>query len=111
MNSSIYALNLFDISNAEDYRAYVKASSEEVKKYGGKVIAIGKYREAETGDIKPREVFLLVEWESYEQLQGYMHDPNLNNLHKKRVSGTNNYIWHFFDRTEDFKPLLNRGGR
>jgi hypothetical protein len=32
--------------------------------HGGRVVALGKFREAAAGDIKPRSVMILVEWAS-----------------------------------------------
>ena len=52
-NGPIYALNLFDIIDREEYLAYSKRSAHEVKKHGGKVVALGRFREAKKGDITP----------------------------------------------------------
>ena len=51
-NGPIYALNLFDIIDREEYLAYSKRSAHEVMKHGGKVAALGRV-EAEKGDIAP----------------------------------------------------------
>ncbi|MDW7650257.1 MAG: DUF1330 domain-containing protein [Bacillota bacterium] len=105
-NGPVYAVNLFNVKDKDEYLAYVRRSAAEVPAHGGKVIAIGKYREAEAGDIKPREVFILVEWETYDALRSYIEDPNLADLHPHRIDGTEDYIWHFYDRIEDFRPIL-----
>ncbi len=106
----VYALNLFDIADADEYRAYSKRSAREVAAHGGRVVALGKFREAVTGDIKPRKVLILVEWESREAFQRYLEDPALADLHPHREQGGGNYIWHLFDRIEDLRPILNVNG-
>ncbi|MBA4393560.1 MAG: DUF1330 domain-containing protein [Desulfobacca sp.] len=102
----VYALNLFDVSNKEEYLAYSRRSAREVQAHGGKVIALGKFLESRTGAIDPRQVLILVEWESKEAFEGYLNDPALTDLHPHRINGTDNYIWHLFDRLEDLRPIL-----
>ena len=106
MSQKLYALNLFDVSNQEEYLAYARRSSREVQSHGGRVIALGKFRAAATGDIEPRTVMILVEWDSQEAFDGYCNDPALTDLHPHRVNGTSNYIWHLFDKLEDLRPIL-----
>jgi uncharacterized protein (DUF1330 family) len=105
-STPVYAVNLFNIKNKEEYLAYVRRSANEVPAHRGKVIAIGKYRDAEVGDIEPRQVLILVEWETYEDFRSYIEDPNLADLHPHRVDGTSDYIWHLYDKLEDFRPIL-----
>jgi uncharacterized protein (DUF1330 family) len=105
-NSPVYALNLLNVKDKEEYLTYLKRSSKEVAARGGKVIAIGKYKEEETGDISPRQVFLLVEWGSHEALKKYREDPEMAELHSYRNNGTSDYILHVFDKLEDFRPIL-----
>ena len=102
----IYALNLFDISDREEYLAYSKRSAKEVQAHGGRVVALGKFREAAAGDIEPRQVLILVEWNSKEAFDSYCNDPKLADLHPHRVNGSTGYIWHLFDRLDDLRPLL-----
>jgi len=66
MASPVYALNLFNIANREEYLAYSRRSPKEVQSHGGRVIALGRFREAVVGEIEPRTVFILVEWQSKE---------------------------------------------
>ena len=73
---------------------------------GGRVIALGKFREVAAGDIEPRTVLILVEWASKEAFDHYRNDPALADLHAHRVNGTRDYIWHLFDKLEDLRPLL-----
>jgi len=39
---SLYALNLFDLADNDDYLAYSKRSVAAVGKYGGTVVALGR---------------------------------------------------------------------
>ncbi len=102
----VYALNLFDIVDREEYLAYSRRSAREVAARGGKLVALGRFREAQKGDITPRQMLILVEWESREAFQRYLDDPAIADLHPHREKGTGNYIWHLFDRLEDLRPVL-----
>lgn len=104
--SRVYALNLFDVADREQYLAYARRSTKEVQAHGGKVVALGKFQAAVTGAIEPRQVLILVEWESREAFDGYCDDPALADLHAHRVAGTSRYVWHLFDRLDDLRPLL-----
>lgn len=106
MGHPIYALNLFNIADKEEYLAYARRSVKEVQKFGGRVIALGKYRETIVGDMVPRAVMILVEWNSKESFDQYCHDPSLSDLHPHRVNGTDNYLWYLFDKLEDLRPIL-----
>ena len=105
-NDPVYALNLFDIVDREEYLAYSKRSAREVAAHGGKLVALGRFRESQKGDITPRQVLILVEWESREAFQSYLDDPAIAGLHPLREKGAGNYIWHLFDRLEDLRPIL-----
>jgi len=102
----VYALNLFNVANRDGYLAYSKRSVQEVASHGGRVVALGKFREVATGEIAPRNVMILVEWASKEAFDSYRDDPALADLHPHRVNGTKNYIWHLFDKLEDLRPIL-----
>ncbi len=106
---TVYALNLFDIADRDEYRAYSKRSPQEVAKHGGRVVALGEFRESVTGDIEPRSVLILVEWNSKEAFDSYRDDPELADLHAHRENGASSYIWHLFDRLDDLRPLLKLG--
>lgn len=106
MSQSVYALNLFNVSNKDEYLAYSRRSAQEVKAHGGRVIALGKFREAVSGDVQPRSVLILVEWESMQAFQHYRSDPALSDLHPHRENGTSGYIWHIFEKLEDLRPIL-----
>ena len=71
MSAPVYALNLFDVASRDEYLAYSRRSAKEVRAHGGKVVAIGKFREAAAGEIAPRAVLILVEWESKEAFDAY----------------------------------------
>ena len=102
----IYALNLFNVSNRDEYLAYSRRSAREVQAHGGRVVALGKFREAAAGAIEPRQVLILVEWDSKEAFDSYCNDPRLADLHPHRINGASDYIWHLFDRLDDLRPLL-----
>ena len=106
MSQPIYALNLFNVADKEEYLAYSRWSVKEVEAHGGRVVALGKYREAVLGDIAPRNVLILVEWASREAFESYCNDPALAELHPHRVNGTDSYVWHLFERLEDLRPIL-----
>lgn len=106
MAGPVYALNLFDVSNKDEYLAYSRRSAREVQAHGGRVIALGKFREAVAGGIEPRTVLILVEWTSKEAFDGYRDDPALKDLHPHRTNGTENYIWHLFDKLDDLRSIL-----
>ena len=108
MNQPVYALNLFNIRDRAEYLAYSRRSAAEVAAHGGRVIALGKFQEAMTGEIAPRTVMILVEWESRQAYDAYCSDPALADLHPHRVNGTSDYIWHLFDRLDDLRPILKR---
>lgn len=106
MTQPVYALNLFNVASKDEYIAYSRRSAKEVQAHGGRVVALGKFRESATGDIAPRQVMILVEWESKEAFESYRDDPKLADLHPHRVNGTKDYIWHLFDKLEDLRPIL-----
>lgn len=106
MSQAVYALNLFNVSNRDEYLAYSRRSVEEVSKHGGRVVALGKYRETAAGGIEPREVMIVVEWESKDAFDSYCNDPALADLHTHRENGTDSYIWHLFDKLGDLRPIL-----
>ena len=107
---SLYALNLFDLSDNEDYRVYSRRSPEAVSRHGGVVVALGLHADhpAEVGDTVPRQALVLVEWRDRAAFDAFLTDPDLVELHPLRENGTRRYIWWMFDRIEDLRPLLRR---
>ena len=103
---TVYALNLFNIADRDEYLAYSKRSPKEVARHGGRVVALGQFRESVTGDIEPRTVLILVEWDSKDAFDSYRNDPELADLHAHRENGSSSYIWHLFDSLADLSPLL-----
>ena len=79
--TKVYALNLFDIADRAEYLAYSRRSAREVARHGGRVLALGRFRESAAGDIAPRQVLILVEWESRAAFESYRQDPALADLH------------------------------
>jgi uncharacterized protein (DUF1330 family) len=106
MAGPVYALNLFNVADRDEYLAYSRRSSQEVQAHGGRVVALGKFRETVAGDIKPRTVMILVEWTSKEAFDGYRDDTNIADLHPHREKGACDYIWQLFDKLEDLRPIL-----
>jgi len=106
MSNPVYALNLFTIANRDEYMAYSRRSAKEVQTHGGRVVALGKFREAVVGDIQPRMVLILVEWASREAFESYRSDPALADLHPHRINGSRDYVWHLFDKLDDLRPIL-----
>lgn len=104
----VYALNLFNVTSKQEYLIYSRRSVEEVKRFGGKVVALGKFKENIKGSMTPRTVMILVEWESSESFHQYRSDPSLNDLHPHRENGTANYIWQLFDKLSDLRPILKQ---
>lgn len=106
---SLYALNLFDLADNDDYRAYSKRSVAAVGKYGGTVTALGKLAgAAEGGDTEPRQAMVLVEWPSQQAFDDFLADPEHEDLHPLRENGTQRYLWWLYERLEDLRPLLSR---
>ncbi len=102
----IYALNLFDIADRDEYLAYATRSAIEVVAHGGRVVALGKFREAVTGEVTPRQVLIVVEWQSNAAFDSYVEDPALTDLHPHRENGATSYVWQLFDRLDDLRPVL-----
>jgi uncharacterized protein (DUF1330 family) len=110
---SLYALNLFDLADNDDYLAYSRRSLAAVRKYGGSVVALGKLdpdAPVLVGDTAARQALVLVEWPSREAFQGFLDDPEHHDLHPLRENGTRNYLWWAYDRIEDLRPLLKTSG-
>ena len=106
---SLYALNLFDLADNDDYKAYSRRSLDAVRKHGGDVVSLGRLAgAAEGGDTEPRQVMVLVEWPSREAFDAFVADPDHEDLHPLRENGTERYLWWLYDRLEDLRPLLSR---
>lgn len=105
----IYALNWFDIADRDEYLAYSRGSAVEVGRHGGRVVALGRFSDAIKGEVEPRQVLILVEWQSRAHFDSYREDPALADLHPHREAGGGNYVWHLFDKLDDLRPLLKGG--
>ncbi|MCA0170691.1 DUF1330 domain-containing protein [Bacillus sp. RAR_GA_16] len=103
---ALYALNLFNVKDGEEYAEYARRAEEPLRQYGGKVVAYGKLHSSPEGDIAPRQVMMLVEWESKEGIYNYVNDPNLEDLHPHRELGVDDFVWHLFEKLEDLRPVL-----
>jgi uncharacterized protein (DUF1330 family) len=80
--TKVYALNLFDIADREEYLAYSRRSAREVARHGGRVLVLGRFRESAAGDIAARQVLIFVEWESGAAFESCRQDPALADLHR-----------------------------
>jgi uncharacterized protein (DUF1330 family) len=104
---SVYALNLFDLADNDDYRAYSRQSVAAVGKHGGTVVALGQLAGApDAGDTEPRKVMVLVEWPSRQAFDGFLADPEHEPLHPLRENGTQRYLWWLYDKLEDLRPIF-----
>ena len=106
MSGPIYALNLFNLADRDEYVHAARRSAREVQAHGGRILALGRFREAAAGDIEPRTVMILVEWASKAAFDGYCNDPKIADLHPHREKGAGDYIWHLFDKLEDLRSIL-----
>ena len=104
----VYALNLFDLADNDDYLAYSRRSAAAVGKHGGSVVALGRLADGpvQVGDAEPRQVLVLVEWPSPEAFQGFLDDPDHEDLHPLRENGTRNYLWWPYEKLPDLRSLL-----
>jgi uncharacterized protein (DUF1330 family) len=104
----VYALNLFDLADNDDYKSYSRRSVGAVGKHGGRVVALGQLAEGapQLGDTPPRQAMILVEWPSREAFDAFVADPEHEDLHPLRENGTRNYLWWLYDRLEDLRPLF-----
>jgi uncharacterized protein (DUF1330 family) len=104
---SVFALNLFDLADNDLYRQYSRRSVEAVAKHGGKVVALGRLSaSAPSAGGEPRQAMVLVEWPSAQAFQGFIADPEHEDLHPLREDGTRNYLWWAYDRLDDLRPLF-----
>jgi len=105
--AAIYALNLLDLADNDDYRGYMKISGPFVEKHGGKVVSIGRLSKesASTGG-EPRSIMVVVEWPSAEAFEAFKNDPSADHAHHLRESGTKNYLWWAYDKLEDLRPIF-----
>jgi uncharacterized protein (DUF1330 family) len=102
----VYALNLFDVADRSEYLAYSRRSAQEVNAHGGRVVVLGEFDDAITGDIAPRQVIIVVEWESRAAFDSYREDPALADLHPHRENGSSSYVWHLFFKLDDLRSVL-----
>jgi uncharacterized protein (DUF1330 family) len=99
-----YALNMFDVTDLEKYVEYFRRLPEEAPKYGGRMVAFGRYRATVDGDVEPRQVLFVVEWDSEEAFNAFRDAPDLADMHPLRENGTASYVWQTFDGLEMSDP-------
>ena len=105
---TLYALNLFDLADNEDYLAYSRRSLGAVRKHGGDVVAIGEKAGEIGGDggVPQRQLMILVSWPDAAALEAFKADPEFSDLHPLRESGTKNYLWWAYATPEDLGAAL-----
>ena len=99
-----YALNMFDVADLEKYLAYFRRLPEEAPQYGGRMVAFGRFRGNVAGDLEPRQVLFVVEWESEEAFNRFRDAPDLADFHPLRENGTASYVWQTFDGLDMSDP-------
>lgn len=101
------ALNLLDVADLEKYLGYFSPSPEAAPQYGGRWMGFGRMPRHLTGDLAPRQVLLLVEWESEEAFNAFRNNPESADFHPLRDSGTTeSHIWQTFAGLHMFDPDL-----
>ena len=99
-----YALNMFDVTDMDKYLAYFSRLPEAAPKYGGRMVTFGRFLNNVTGDLAPRQVLFVVEWDSKEAFNAFRDDPELADLHPLRENGTASYIWQTFEGPDMSDP-------
>ncbi|WP_226665251.1 DUF1330 domain-containing protein [Metabacillus litoralis] len=103
---AIYALNLFDLKDKQSYATYSKEADKALARHGAKVVAIGNLESAPVGEIRPRQVLLLVEWKSKKANSAFLNDPEMAEFHPYRDKGLDQFVWHLFEKLDDLRPVL-----
>lgn len=108
----VYALNLFDLADNDDYVQYLRRTSSAVEKHGGRLVALASLSaDAVSSGGEPRQVMVLAEWPSAEELEKFRDDADHAEVHALRGTGTQRYLWWSYDRAEDFREVMQRLGR
>ena len=68
------------------------------------MVAFGRFRDHVTGDVEPRQVLFVVEWESEEAFNAFRDAPDLADMHPLRENGTASYVWQTFDGIDMSDP-------
>lgn len=92
-----YALNMFDVADLDKYLEYFRRLPEEAPRYGGRMVTFARFLSNVSGDIEPRQVLFVVEWDSEEAFNAFRDDPDLADMHPLRESGTMSYVWQTFE--------------
>lgn len=95
---------MFDVVGLEKYLAYFRRLPESAPRYGGRMVAFGRFRDNVAGDLAPRQVPFLVEWESGEAFNSFRDDSESADLHPLREDGTASSIWQTFEGSDMTDP-------
>jgi uncharacterized protein (DUF1330 family) len=114
-HQKVHALWLFDVDNFDQSEAYFRFAIEKMPMHGGRPIAMGRFRASHTGDVTPRQFYVLAEWESEEVFKSFADNAALTEAHSDRESATSSTVRHLFDgvdltdpafRFDELLPLL-----
>ena len=107
---SLYALNLFDLADNDDYLGTPSAPGRGAapRRHGA---ALGKLDEdapVPEGDTQPRQAMVLVEWPSREAFQAFLDDPTTRTCIRCARTARATTWWCVYEKLEDLRPLLKR---
>lgn len=85
-----YWIGHIDVTNAEDYPAYMKAAQPAYEKYGAKFLVRGGRHECVEGSARARHV--VVEFESLEQAKACYNSPEYGAARKIRQANSDGDI-------------------
>ncbi|KAL0488976.1 ATP-dependent helicase/nuclease subunit A [Acrasis kona] len=109
--TKILALNLLDIEDAKEYKKYIDYAKESVIQHGGRTLLAGRYKPQNKvpvlgKGIEPRQIMMIVEWNSLDHLQNYVkHLEEQKDISKRR--GIKNFIWHMYEEINDLPLFLS----
>jgi uncharacterized protein (DUF1330 family) len=97
------------VTDVHTYLTYMSRLPETTEPYGARPIAFGRFLNHVAGDLEPRQILFLVEWESEEAFNRFRDDPDVADLHPLREDGTSasSYIWQTFEGIELLDPDLS----
>ena len=104
--TKVYALNLFDIADREEYLAYSRRSAREVARHGGACWPWAGSGRAPQATSLPGRYSSSSSGSPGRRSRATARTPALADLHPHREAGTSAYVWHLFDRLDDLRPLL-----
>jgi len=101
-----YALNLFDLADAEAYRTYMRTAGPIVKELGGELVVMGRRTESLPQDFPEATVGGGQRWmviATYPDADGpkkLWDHPKYQAVKHLRASGTKNYVWAYYEKAD-----------